>query len=114
MQKPGVRLASLVLLGCVVAAICATDCVAVEVGRVARVADAAKSPVIDGRIDDDCWKQATAHSDFVRFGGTAEHGSGAGTRKDTSFRLLHDDSWLYIAMDCQNERLRAIEPTVRA
>ncbi|GDY07382.1 hypothetical protein LBMAG52_08680 [Planctomycetia bacterium] len=113
MQKPGVRLASLVLLGCVVAAICATDCVAVEVGRVARVADAAKSPVIDGRIDDDCWKQATAHSDFVRFGGTAEHGSGAGTRKDTSFRLLHDDSWLYIAMDCQNERLRAIEPTVR-
>lgn len=58
-------------------------------------------PIIDGRLDDECWKAVKPISDFGRLSATApEHDS------QTRFWLTHNDRWLYLALDCRNPEMK--------
>ena len=51
-------------------------------------------PVIDGRIDDEAWKNAPIGGDFVQF----DPMDGAPMTERTEFRILYDDKALYIGV----------------
>jgi len=59
-------------------------------GPVARVNKAASAPVIDGRGDDEAWKNAAAIEDFVTYNALRP------AKEKTTVRLLHDDQNLYV------------------
>ncbi len=66
---------------------------------------AAIPPVIDGRLDDDCWQSASLLSGFITQ-------DGFWSREQTTARLTYDDGYLYIAMVCYDrhpQRLRAVK-----
>ena len=54
----------------------------------------AKPPVIDGKLDDACWKAATPVGDFTKVN------SDAPAECQTIARVAFDDAHLYIAMKC--------------
>jgi hypothetical protein len=67
----------------------------------ATVARPSAPPVIDGVLDDECWKKASASQisppiDFV----LAEDGKKP--RQSTSLRMLADSTYLYLAFECQD------------
>jgi hypothetical protein len=66
----------------------------------------ANPPVLDGRLDEPVWKEAPPQGDFFAFGGT-------GRVSDTAFRLAFDDAWLYVAVECRTENLRALQPKIK-
>ncbi|MCD6359686.1 MAG: hypothetical protein J7M38_02405, partial [Armatimonadetes bacterium] len=53
-------------------------------------------PVLDGKFDDACWRQATALDDFHVLGSDEEPAAG------TVARLCHDGVWLYIGFECKD------------
>lgn len=55
----------------------------------------AAAPVIDGTINDSCWKDLPA-IDFVLLK------DGGRTKNQTSVRLVYDDKYLYISFECQD------------
>lgn len=73
---------------------------------IARVSHAATPPAIDGLLQDPVWKEAVPYGQFARFGdGKAV--------EDTTFQLAYDDAWLYLAVDCRNADMKAIQPIVK-
>jgi hypothetical protein len=60
---------------------------------------------IDGSLDEAFWSQVSAQSDFTVFQ-TGRHIA------DTTFRLAHDDAWLYVGIECRHESLKFLQPTV--
>jgi Domain of unknown function (DUF5916)/Carbohydrate family 9 binding domain-like len=52
-------------------------------------------PVIDGDISDEVWNKANTHSGFHR---RNDPGKGETARVDTSFRILNDEKYLYVAV----------------
>ena len=51
-------------------------------------------PVIDGKLDDDCWKTGTWAGDFHQY----IPDEGAKATWPTVFNLLYDDKYVYIAI----------------
>lgn len=66
-------------------------------------------PVLDGRLDEPFWAEAREHRDFgIAFG------PGKGTLSgDTIVKVAHDHTWLYFGVDCANEAMRNLQPTVK-
>lgn len=52
-----------------------------------------RSPVIDGRIDEECWEQVDWGGDFVQW----EPHEGKPPSQQTAFKILYDDEALYFA-----------------
>ena len=72
-----------------------TDAVATE--SVAQAVSATQPPVLDGRLDDACWQDASPLGNFHVCTDTT------GRRvNDTEFRLAYDDAWLYLGIKCRN------------
>ncbi len=64
------------------------------------------APIIDGDLDDACWKRAFHASDFVRFAGSMP------VSEPTEARIIASASVLFIAFHCKDaapERIRASE-----
>ncbi|MBP7416639.1 MAG: carbohydrate binding family 9 domain-containing protein [Pyrinomonadaceae bacterium] len=57
-------------------------------------------PVIDGRIDEDVWKQAAVFKDFYQTG----PGYNTAPSKPTEVYMMYDDHNLYIAFKCWDEK----------
>lgn len=53
-------------------------------------------PVIDGRVDDSCWKLASPMSDF----GFLRFGDQKGQAPKTTVKALHDNECLYLSFNC--------------
>ncbi len=67
----------------------------------ALVRHAAAPPVIDGVLDDAAWAEAQAYPMLdIKAGGILA--------EDTEFKLVCDNAWLYIAVDCRNPDLAKI------
>jgi hypothetical protein len=60
------------------------------------VAHAEKAPVIDGALDDPCWRDATRAIGFFRFSGSAP------VTEQTEAWIAADDHSLYVAFHCQD------------
>jgi len=63
------------------------------------------APLIDGKIDEACWKQATRVSDFTAISTLAP-----ATEKTTAY-LGFDEGNLYVAFKCQESRMGKIKAT---
>ena len=63
----------------------------------ARVDDA---PVIDGKLDDACWRQADTAKDF-----TVIFDADTAAAHQTTGRAAYDDEYLYVAVDCDEPRM---------
>jgi hypothetical protein len=59
-----------------------------------KIRKAAKPPVIDGKLDDEDWKQAATWTGIYPFNKTEASGPA------TTWRMLWDDHYLYFAFDC--------------
>lgn len=59
----------------------------------------AKPPVIDGRLDDEVWKQATVLKDFYQ----VQPGDNTAPSKPTEVMLGLDSRFLYVAFHCYDE-----------
>jgi hypothetical protein len=88
-------------------ALAALSALAADPPLSARAIRAELPPVIDGLLTDPCWKAAPALDDFEVFAGKGRRVT------DTAFRLVYDDTWLYIAVDCKNPKMPALQPIVR-
>jgi hypothetical protein len=62
--------------------------------KVICAARAVRPPVIDGLLDDPCWKEAEVRSDFT------SPSSGEPVKRLTTMRALYDDSHLYLGLEC--------------
>lgn len=62
--------------------------------------------IINGALEESFWSQASAQSDFTVFP------MGKQT-EETTFRLAHDDAWLYLGIECRHESLKFLQPTVK-
>ncbi len=54
---------------------------------------ASAPPVIDGVLDDECWKQIEVRNDFVSV-------TGGPVKRKTTMRLVFDDENLYLGIEC--------------
>ncbi|MFH1476140.1 MAG: carbohydrate-binding family 9-like protein [Verrucomicrobiota bacterium] len=62
-------------------------------------AGATAVPVIDGRLDDACWKRSVELGPFVRMAG------GELPREDSRAYLVYDDKYLYLGIECDESLL---------
>jgi hypothetical protein len=67
-----------------------------------------KPPVIDGKLDDEIWKQAVVLKDFYQI----QPGDNIAPSKQTEVRLGYDSKFIYIAFHCFDEpdKVRATIP----
>ena len=67
-----------------------------------------KAPVIDGRLDDEIWKQAIVLKDFYQ----VQPGDNIAPSKPTEVMLGYDSKFLYVAFHCYDEpdKVRATIP----
>jgi hypothetical protein len=67
-----------------------------------------KAPVIDGKLDDEVWKQATVLKDFYQ----VQPGDNIAPSKPTEVMLGYDSKFLYVAFHCYDEpdKVRATIP----
>ena len=70
--------------------------------KVAKVVRAKKAPAIDAVLDDPVWKRADVLTDFVRWGQTTP------SAYVTRARLAHDDTMLYIALECEQDTSKLV------
>lgn len=68
---------------------------------------AAAPPVIDGRLEDACWRQAPATGQFWPLKALAEI-------EPTSFQACYDEHNLYLAVTCGEQRPQSLRAEVRA
>lgn len=63
-------------------------------------------PIVDGALNDPCWKAEKVNGSFWRLGVKQ------GERSDaTRFWTTRDDRWLYFAFDCRNPEMRRVKQT---
>lgn len=62
----------------------------------------AHAPVIDGKLDDACWRDAEQTAPFVKIGGS-------NSPVETRGRLCWDEGRLYIALVCSEPRMDALK-----
>lgn len=70
-----------------------TGASAAETLKVICAARAEKPPVIDGRLDDPCWRKTEVRTDFV-----APSGEPVPMKRASSMRMVYDDKNLYIGL----------------
>src|SRR6266568_5584544 len=58
-----------------------------------------KAPVIDGKLDDEIWKQATVLKDFYQ----VQPGDNIAPSKPTEVMLGYDSKFIYVAFHCYDE-----------
>ncbi len=75
--------------------------------RVYECVRAGQAPVIDGKLDDACWRQASKTDQFVRII------SGPEVIQQTLFQVAYDDGHLYLGVTCLEADPEAIQATVR-
>ncbi len=63
------------------------------------------APSIDGKLDDPAWEHGDWYSDFVQF----HPYEGQSPTEQTAFKILYDDSHLYIAVRCYDSQPKTIE-----
>jgi len=73
-----------------------------RIKKTIEIPKAAKPPAIDGKLDDDCWKNAAVADRFTQLG------SDAPAKEQTTARLTYDDTALYIAFVCKESRMGEI------
>jgi len=73
-----------------------------RIGRAVEIGRAAARPVIDGRLDDACWRDALVADNFLRLG------SDLPAAEQTVARLTCDDRALYLAFVCSESRMDRI------
>ena len=71
------------------------------------ISRASTTPVIDGNLDDDVWKNATIVDDFHQTVPT----DGASPSEVTIVRVTYDDEFLYIAADLRDSDPAGIRAT---
>ena len=76
--------------------------------KVICAARATTAPVIDGNLDEECWKRAEARTDFVA------PSSGELMPRLTVMRLLFDDRNLYLGLECQFADAQALAAGIAA
>ena len=64
--------------------------------RVAQAAPVEEAPLIDGKVDDDVWRQAEVITDFIQ----AERYEGEPATEKTEVRILYDDRNIYVGVVC--------------
>jgi hypothetical protein len=64
-----------------------------------RLPQFAKPPVIDGKLDDEVWKNAVVLKDFYQI----QPGDNIAPSKPTEVMLGHDERFLYVAFHCYDE-----------
>jgi hypothetical protein len=74
--------------------ICAPSASAREPARSLEPTKTTQPPVIDGKLDDECWSKATVTTDFI------EYKTERSAREQTLVRVLYDDQNLYVAFEC--------------
>jgi len=77
-----------------------------QVGKFLRVGPTSAKPVIDGKLDDACWREATMASGFVSV-------EGEWVEEQTTGYVTYDDTNLYIAFYCNErfpDKVRAATP----
>lgn len=76
-----------------------------EKSQPVRLARFDKAPVIDGKLDDEVWKQAVVLGDFYQ----TSPGDNIRPSKPTEMRIGYDDKFLYLAFHCYDdpEKIRA-------
>jgi hypothetical protein len=62
------------------------------------------APLIDGKLDEECWKNALWKEDFVQY----EPTEGADVTQKTSFAIQFDEHNLYIAVKCFDTNVKNI------
>lgn len=62
-------------------------------------------PTIDGKLDDPAWEHGDWHTDFVQF----HPYEGQAPTEQTAFKVLYDDSHLYLAIRCYDSQPESIE-----
>jgi hypothetical protein len=67
-----------------------------------------EAPAIDGKLDDACWKDQTLVSNFV------DARTGQAARAQTLFRVLYDDTALYLAIQCLDPQVKDLRATLEA
>ncbi|MCC7517552.1 MAG: discoidin domain-containing protein [Verrucomicrobiae bacterium] len=72
-----------------------------------RVPRAAKAPVLDGKLDDACWKANAWQSGFTRAGQPSEL-----AEVQTRFQFCHDGDRLYFAARMEEPRMEALRAEV--
>jgi hypothetical protein len=70
-----------------------------EKAQPVRIARFDKAPVIDGKLDDEVWKQAAVMGDFYQ----TSPGDNTRPSKPTEMMLGYDSKFLYIAFHCYDE-----------
>jgi hypothetical protein len=65
-----------------------------------RIPKASLSPVIDGKIDEEIWKQAVVFKDFYQ----TNPGDNTAPSKPTEALMMYDEKYLYIAFKCWDEK----------
>jgi hypothetical protein len=63
------------------------------------------APAIDGKLDDQAWQHGEWYSDFVQF----HPYEGQSPAEQTAFKVLYDDSHLYVAIRCYDSKPETIE-----
>jgi len=71
---------------------------------VAEIARCVKPPVLDGQLDEACWRNAK------EYGGFTISRKGRPATQATVFQLAHDDCWLYLSLDCRREHPEYMRP----
>ena len=69
-----------------------------------RVGPTSVPPVIDGKLDDICWRDATMASGFVTIHGVWAY-------EQTTAYITYDDTYLYVAFECDEpspEKIKAV------
>ena len=66
-----------------------------------------QAPVIDGKLDDKCWAQATVATAFM------SHNTHDSAKEQTIVRILYDDENLYVAFECIEPEPEKIQATER-
>ena len=73
-------------------------------GRVAMAHRITKPPVIDGRLDDDCWTTDAAGKPVGACSGFFVLQKGSPAQFTTEFRMVHDGARLYVAARCDQTK----------
>ena len=65
-----------------------------------------EKPVVDGRLDDSCWAEATWNGGFVRLANSVKDRS---VRAQTSFAIVADARTLYVVVRCDEPDMPALK-----
>lgn len=75
-------------------------------GQTVNAVKCATRPVLDGKLDDACWKKASPLTDFIN-----ETGNPAKSR--TIAYVLYDDNNLYIGMKCFSKDIKKLKRSIK-